>query len=343
MLQKPLTGFPLTAADWWLNTPLLQGLPSPLCSRGSVALCTASFRQEKKSSSAAILETLSPFPWGGIFVWPGITCHLHYFRRKSHTSLHFWLYSTAGIHIVHRRRSNAHIWLFFFSFFWLLTVFKSTIFCIHWILMFGPPHFYRGPLSVLISILLSLWLTMTNTLSVVAQSGADKWVCSAASHWEIHHSKATHLESATSMAHGAVAHGTLTLRTVNTHTHTCSLTAAEFNTFTVVLALPSQASYTFLWVFIHQCTVPTHAHLHAHMHILAQIPLMKQHWGVGNSYHHGNRRRTAYSTQYTQRVRRSPVLIIECKPHARTHVHTYTNTFMNTHTQTSLFVRTFIL
>lgn len=164
--------------------------------------------------------------------------------------------------------------------------------------MCGHPllhHFYCGPRSLLISLLLSLWLTMTNTLSVVAQSVADKLVCSAASHWEIHHSRATQLESATSTAHGAVAHGTLTLRTVNTHMQSRCCRVRYLHS-----GISASISSIILSVSVYSPMYCTHTRTHTHIHILAQIPLMKQHWGVGNSYHHGNRR-TAYSTQYTLR------------------------------------------
>lgn len=32
-----------------------------------------------KTSPLLLFWKLSPFPRGGVFVWPGITCHLYYF------------------------------------------------------------------------------------------------------------------------------------------------------------------------------------------------------------------------------------------------------------------------
>lgn len=79
-----------------LETVLLQGLPWPSYSRDSVQLCTASFCQDKKILFAAIFDTLHPRD--GLFVWPGITCHLYHLVSKNHRSLSFWLYSPVGIH-----------------------------------------------------------------------------------------------------------------------------------------------------------------------------------------------------------------------------------------------------
>lgn len=101
---------------------------------------------------------------------------------------------------------------------------------------------------------------MANLLSVVAQSIAAAQPCSGK------------FTMATERGSATVTHGGLTPRTVNAHTR--SLTAAEFNTFTMVLECASAVLHTFLSVLIHQCTVPTyihtHIHMHTHMHTLEQ-------------------------------------------------------------------------
>lgn len=69
------------ASHRWLNTLLLQGLPCRSYCRGSMRLCTASFWEDKKDLFGCYFGNSLHSPPGGLFVWPGITCHLYYFPK----------------------------------------------------------------------------------------------------------------------------------------------------------------------------------------------------------------------------------------------------------------------
>lgn len=201
-------------------------------------------------------------------------------------------------------------------------------------------HFYCGPRSLLISILLSLWLTMTNMLSVVAQSVADKLVCSAASHWEIHHSRATQLESATSTAHSAVAHGTFTLRTVNTHMQSRCCRVRYLHS-----GINASITSIILSVSVYSPMYCTHTRTLAHTHTCTSWPRSLL-WSSTEGW------ATAITMETGEQHIPHSILSEsedESSPHYRkqttcTHTHTRTHTWTHTNILVLLciFVRTFI-
>lgn len=136
-------------------------------------------------------------------------------------------------------------------------------------------------LTLLISLFLSLWLTLshirsthTNTHAVNNDSkyhwqvslGNTLWNARTPSHLEIRYSRAAELAATTSMTNQQrVQHTDTHWHTVQshywrdwaaTHTHTCTFTAVELNTTTI--AYPSMASYVFVCLLTHRYIPHTH-------------------------------------------------------------------------------------
>ncbi len=124
----------LTGQSFRIRNPVATGIALAFVQQGlSVQVCTASFCQDRKILFAAVFNTLRPR--GGLFVWPGITCHLYHLVSKNHRSLNFWLYSPKGIHTVtsHIKQhtcgsGNAAGVFFFFNEITFFTVYSQTSF-----------------------------------------------------------------------------------------------------------------------------------------------------------------------------------------------------------------------